>query len=226
MNYKIIADQQILNSFIDWLPDLQENELFYCCLFARKKYCPDLVHSSDKTQLKRFTCKKENLVDKLKQLECTFGSYKLKDREVPQEALVCYINPNPRDIIKASFEGIKVLSDSLQFKGANFNPHQQIMSCIQRSVGRKIWVDIDIDEPDNDKQKQIINSIYQSINPQAITLIQTRGGLHCLIQTSKIKDEYKKHGSRVLTLYQTSINQEISYYLFWDVFKEDLYRIL
>jgi len=39
-NYKIIQDEQAFLQFIEWLPELEDNELFYGCLFARKNMTP------------------------------------------------------------------------------------------------------------------------------------------------------------------------------------------
>lgn len=199
MNYQIIFDELVLREFVDWLPDLQSNETFYCCLFSRKKYCPELVRSSDKTQLKRFTANKSNLIDKIKQLECPAGSYRLKDRSVPQESLVLYINPNPRDIIRATFESIKSLTTCLQYKNQGFNPHQEVISCIQRSKSRMIWFDVDIDEPDWAKLQETMEMIKSFINSDCLTFVRTGGGAHCLIEVNKIKEEYKKTWHKNIT---------------------------
>jgi len=41
--YKIIYDEETLINFINWLPDLKDNEIFYLSLFCRKKYAPTHV---------------------------------------------------------------------------------------------------------------------------------------------------------------------------------------
>ena len=103
MRHKIITDESILKDFIDWLPDLKPTEKFYVALFARKKYDESLQSTaSDKMQLKRLLCNKENMIHKLRQLEIEEGLYLLKDRVATQKSLAVYITPNPRCMVKAN----------------------------------------------------------------------------------------------------------------------------
>lgn len=54
MNYQIIKDEDALVSFIEWLPELETNELYYLSLFARKKYANAEIKSNDKSYVIRF----------------------------------------------------------------------------------------------------------------------------------------------------------------------------
>ena len=118
INYQIIKDKNKLIDFIDWLPNLEPNETYYLCLFARSKYCKDELGNnlfphinSDREQMARFLCKKEDLFDKIKQLECEVGSYKRKGESVPQDSLALYITANPRSYKKATKTTIVKLLD-------------------------------------------------------------------------------------------------------------------
>lgn len=185
-NYIIIKDEKKLKEYIDWLPDLKENEKFYCCLFARKKYCEEQIATNDKTQLKRFLSTKELLIQKIKQLEIPIGSYRLKEIDAPQESLALYINPNPRDLQKATFKSIIRLTQLLE-TGKGYNPHAEVLSCIQKTTSRKVYLDFDIDTKDFDFDK-----LKTVINTSCLDILETRGGYHVLVKSSEIEPQYKK----------------------------------
>ncbi len=192
MNYKILLDETIFKNFLEWLPDITMEETFYCCLFARSKYCAEGHRiKSDKTQLKRFTANKSNLLDKIKQLECAVGSYKQNGIEIPQEALALYITPNPRSYTKATKGSLIKFANMLSVNNGlnNFNPHQEVMSEIQKACGRKIYIDLDFD---NVTIEDFIPKIEGKINKEALHFLKTRGGFHLLVELSKIEKAYVK----------------------------------
>ena len=185
MNYKIIRDLELLKSFINWLPDLEKDEKFYCCLLGRRKLQPNL--KSDKSQLKRFLVTKENLIQKIRQLECPLGSYFSGDVVVNQEALVLYINPNPRSMLKATQQTLKRGLDLLINGNKGYNIHAEAMSCIQRSKSRTFFIDFDIDDLLFNLEK-----LKDCINPEAYSVLRTRGGFHILVEPKKIVDKFQK----------------------------------
>ncbi|MEZ4884797.1 MAG: hypothetical protein R3E32_08745 [Chitinophagales bacterium] len=187
MNYQIITNPKKLHEFIEWLPELEANEKYYCCLFARKKYCEGQMKSSDKTQLKRFVSDKSRLFEKIKQLEVEIGAYKLKNIDAPQESLALYINPNPRDLTKATYDGIIQLTQLLKNNRRNFNPHAELLNCIQRSLGRQIFLDFDVDTKDFDFEK-----LKEVVNVSCLKILETRGGYHLLVRLSEVEPAHKK----------------------------------
>ncbi|MBP6566064.1 MAG: hypothetical protein KA270_02790 [Saprospiraceae bacterium] len=192
-NYKIIEDEQLLIYFIDTvLPDLKQDECFYLSLFARKKYCPEMIWSNDKTQLKRLTCNKKNIISKLRQLEIPIGNYSLGDRDVPQESLVAYIHPNPRSQTKAAKLLLKKLADLISDDSHGYNVQQEALSSIQKSIGSKYYIDFDFDLKDKGSIEKIRRQVYELVNKDATIFVETRGGIHVLVQVSKIEEKYKK----------------------------------
>lgn len=197
MNYKIITDQKELENFIDWLPELEKDETFYCCLFARSKYTKHLDQKishvkSDKAQLKRFTSNKKRLFDKIKQLECTLGSYKQKDTIIPQEALALYITINPRSFEKATKNSIKKLLELALQPYQGYNPYQEVMSEIQKAKSKTRFVSFDFDLEYKGIIKDIEFAINEFLNEEALTIVETRGGFHVIIDINKIHESFNK----------------------------------
>ncbi len=198
-NYEIIKDEELLKDFINnFLPELKTNETYYVCLFARNKYCvnrTDLL--ADKAQLKRFTADKDYLMDKIRQLECAVGSYKQKGNPIPPESLALYISPNPRDLMKATKNSVKsfvdlITGDSKKF----FNPHAEVMSEIQTSYSKKVYLDFDFDDVTIEEIKPKLENI---INQEALHFLKTRGGFHLLVELDKVEKIYKNSWYKVVS---------------------------
>ncbi len=187
MNYNIIQEEQVLKDFIEWLPALKPNETYYVSLFARSKYDDSL--SADKAQLKRFTSDKIYLLDKIKQLECAQGNYKLKGKTVDQKALALYINPNPRDMELATKNALIKFAELVTKPYTGYNPHQEVLSILQQSCTRKVYFDLDFDGADLGETLEKVKSM---INADCLKVLKTRGGFHLLVELAKIRKEYEK----------------------------------
>lgn len=199
--YNIIGNESQLREFINWLPDLAADETYYVSLFARNKYCKETAHiKQDKQQLKRFTCNKKNLFNKLQQLEVKYGAYTLDNGSpIPQEALAVYIGLNPRSLERATkMAAFHFMSLAFE-KYSGYNPHQEILSIIAGKkvrgynggsvISHKKFYDFDFDTLSWEEIQFKLNQIPFA---EAIWVLQTRGGYHLLVDLENIDEKYQK----------------------------------
>jgi hypothetical protein len=200
MNYQIVKDEEKLREFIDWLPTLAPSECFLVSLFSRKKYFPleqQREIKGDKSQLKRFTTNKEFLFNKIKQLEVAVGTYVTNDVVTPESTLALYITVNPRSYIKAAKENLKQLMDLFTMTEYNgYNSHKVALNAVQVSCSRKVYFDLDFDGVD---YPTTLEQVKQLVNPEALSVIVTRGGFHLLVEVQKVAPEYVKTWYQAIT---------------------------
>ncbi len=205
MNYKIIADKDELQKFINWLPETTERQKYYVSLLCRKKYNKDCL--IDKAPLSRKVTHKKDLFNKIWQMEVPFGAYSQKDNSpVPQDALVCYMTINRRDLWKASINSLKAFADVVG-KGEedfNQNPQQLAMSEIHRASSYRLFTIFDVDE----KNPDTLNKMFEIVGKQPY--IETRGGYHVLVRHQLSKDFSCKSWYQELSKYADVVGDEMS----------------
>lgn len=183
-HYKVILDEAKLDKFINFLPDLEESEVFYICLFGRHKYCAEFPNTRDSGQLVRIISRKEDIKEKLKRTECTVGGYSRNGIIAPQECISTYIGLNPRCLKKANQEILKDYANRFASNDINFNPISVCITQIHKSLGRKFFVDFDFD---NVESKDYIDKIKNIIPENSFKILVTRGGFHLIVILDKVK---------------------------------------
>lgn len=205
--HQIIKDDKDFREFIDWLPELEDDECFYVHLQARKKYGKGLGITDKIQNLKRLTATKKSLHYKVKQLECPFGAYTTKQGDpIPNDVLALYITVNPRSLYNALFSSAKSFVDMIQKKHTDkkmrVNPHLESMSQIHKAKSRTCFVHFDIDFPTGEEtdenspksgltSHEIYDIIVGEVGEEATTLVETRGGCHVMIDPKKVVSEKK-----------------------------------
>lgn len=199
MNYKVVVNEKEFNEFLQWLPPLEKEECHYIALLARDKYIRDLgigTLNSDKHQCSRFITTHERLLLKLKQCETTVGSYAVKGVEVPQQALAAYMTINPRSQTKAARMMLKRMADIVADNEQNVNVYQESLTAIHKSIGRKLFVDVDFD---NVEIECTVKEMGKFINSDAVKILETRGGFHAIIRLDAIEDKWVKSWYKNIT---------------------------
>jgi hypothetical protein len=184
MNYKILLNEIEFDKFVGFLPELQDNEVYYLSLFSRHKYCVNLPNTKD-NQLVRFTSSKRDLKEKVRRLECPVGGYKRDGIDVPQEAIALYIAINPRNLVKANKNLLVELATRCSEGKFDFNPLSLARTAVHHATDRKIFVDFDYD---GINPEEYVSQIKELLPDNSFRIVKTRGGFHLLVVLDKVKE--------------------------------------
>jgi hypothetical protein len=185
MRYQIILDEQILDSFIEFLPGLGKDEVYYLSLMARcdSSQLPS-VKDGQIYGSKRLV-KKGDIKRCLLEFEVPVGTYQRKGVPIPQECLSPYITINPRSLKKAAKNVAISLTEKL-LNGENVDPVDFATTLVHQNIGTKHFVDFDFDLESKPKYQKDIENTFKSLFSKFITL-ETKGGVHMIVPCKFIK---------------------------------------
>ena len=180
----MILDKPELLRFLGWLPELEEHECFYLCLFARRKYHPSA--NNDKFSCYRGSARsREWLLKKIEDLSDRI--FRNRDGSiVHRDSLCLYITPNPRSYARAQRWVLKKLADAIADGVTHLDPATLGMTAVHKAKSRTVYVDFDFDDI---REPPDLSNI---VNSEACSLLKTRGGYHVLVEPSKVHEGYRK----------------------------------
>lgn len=215
---KIIGDINELKWFFDnIMPPLLPSEVYFLSLSARNKYLTEDERKSlelGRTEMFQKTIVRERSWERLKRtlrkMECDEEGYTTKNNSpIPSKCIVCYLNINPSDTLKALNEFNKVINeymfelsrialkklDSGNIMNRLNKVDNNMLTAYQQATGTRYWIDIDCDVNKEFK-------IYESekfktfmIDNMKITryyFIDTKSGYHIIIDKTQLKNDPNK----------------------------------
>ena len=190
--------KQEFDKFVEFLPELERDEVYFLSLSARNKYLSEEEReywSLGRTEMfSRVTAyDKPGLEYALQKLEASLGYRKTRNgKEMPSKSLVVYMNVNPCSTVKAftMFKGEmdrvmeEIYTATVKGKDPEYTPFQRIekrlMNAVQKSKGRRLLLDVDFDVKTTDPVREFTGLLKEK--GVDYRTISTRSGYHVLIR--------------------------------------------
>jgi len=219
-NYvSLIADIDELKWFFDnVLPPLAPTEIIFLSLSARNKYLTEeerLHYGLGRTEMFTKTIVREHTWEKflktIRRFECNEAGYLTKNGlPIPSKTLVCYININPSNTLKALNEFNKIINEYM-FELSNVavksipadnilnrinKIDNNLMTCYQQATGTRHWIDFDLDVDKGWKahEDEVLKKWMLAKGLKTFYWLDMKSGYHLLIK----KDELKFNPSELI----------------------------
>lgn len=200
----MINSDHHFEQFVDWLPELQRDEVYFVSLAARNKYLtPEERHQYGLGRTEMFSRQvaydKPGLHYVMQKLQASLSYRRTRaGHEIPRKALVVYMNVNPCSTIdayhlfKTQMDGVLQESfhacarrgvEPLSFE-AWTRIDRHLMNAIQKSRGRRMIVDIDIDTRD----AFVLGELQEFLREHGVDFatVSTHGGYHILARKNTL----------------------------------------
>ena len=193
--HSIISDYVELERFVSTLdPDGK----YLVQLTIRNKYADYNVNKNYNVLRKNFLPVKK-IIPFIKQLEVPVGAYETHTQEpiLNDTGFAVYISVNALDENKAYQKMLVDLSTKIAFnqtmpRHIEEYVHTQLFKSNARSV-----LDVEFDSDSRQELEDIKTRVVESIGTEeAVRFINTRGGIHSLIETAKIPNDKRKTAIR------------------------------
>jgi len=204
----LILDKKEYDKFVDYLPELERDEVYFLSLSARNKYLTDaerVEFDLGRTEMfsRQVAFDKEGIELALNKMTADLAVRRTRNgSKIPEKSLVVYFNVHPSSTVKAyrrfseqmdrhyeeAFVGTLNGSDAADMWIPFRRMRTNLMNHIQKSFSRKLMVDIDIDGEDDEQSKALLWSVrdFLTYNDCHFVTIKTQGGYHVLVPTEKL----------------------------------------
>lgn len=191
--------------FVNFLPDLERDEVYFLSLSARNKYLTDderEKYDLGRTEMfsRHIAFDKDGIELALRKMQADLAVRRTRNgSEIPEKALVVYFNVHPSSTVKAyrrfseqmdrhyeeAFLGTLNGSEAPDMWIPFHRMRTNLMNHIQKAFSRKLVVDIDIDGEDAEQSKDLMWQVrdFLTYHDCHYMIIQTQGGYHMLVPT-------------------------------------------
>jgi hypothetical protein len=217
----MIVDRKQFDAFINILPDLKQDEVYFFSLSARNKYLTAeerQEYALGRTEMfsREIARDKEGIYYVMNKLKASLQYRKTNNgKTIPEKALVIYANINPSSTIKA-YQLFKqeidkqvndVINTFLNSKEPNFEGltriNRELMNCIQKARSRKYYIDLDIDLYNKGTNKCVDDlTSFLKENKSVFYKIETFSGYHFLVKKETVPNNlFSKMNEYRLSMY-------------------------
>ncbi len=201
----IIKDEKEYQKFINFIPKLERDEVYFLSLSARNKYLSiDEREEYDLGRTEMFSRQiafdKEGIEYAIQKMQADLAVRKTRNgSDIPEKCLVVYFNVHPSSTMKAyrrfceqmnrhyeeafmgTLNGSEASDMWIPFRRMRTN----LMNHIQKAFSRKLMVDIDIDGEGSEQSKELMWKLKDFLTYAEChyMTIQTQGGYHMLVPT-------------------------------------------